>query len=142
MKSSKELGFGLIDLRGESHVIAPGRYRAQISDVRLVKNPGGDTLWLFISLDVCDSDGVVLGHVEDRFITIAARDGSPHIGRVREGLKRLALYANACSVDLNGCEPREIPVRLVGKDLLVAITRRGVGVQAENCVVGIMRSAA
>ena len=129
--------FGHIDLKGETHVVLPGLHHATVAEVRLVKNRDEDTLWLFVGLDIHDADGVVLGQVEDRFITIAARGGSPHMGRVRAGLKRLALYGAAAGADLNGCEPEEIGSHLVGKRILAVISRRGTGVQAENGVVSV-----
>lgn len=135
--NAETLGFGRIDLKGETHVVPPGLHHATIAEVRPVKNRDEDTLWLFVWLDVHDADGVVLGQVEDRFITIAARGGSPHMGRVRAGLKRLALYGAAAGADLNGCEPEEIGSHLVGKRILAVISRRGTGVQAENGVITV-----
>jgi hypothetical protein len=53
-------------------------------------------------------------------------------------LKKLALYGIACGVDLNGKEPDEIPGLLTGNSVKAVISRRGVGVQAENRVVAVL----
>lgn len=139
--SSAETSFGTIDLKAETHVLAPGRYTATVSEVRLVKNREGNTLWLFVALDVHDADGVVMGQVEDKFLTIAAREGSQYLGRVREGLKKLALYGAAAGVDLNDTEPEDIAGKLIGHRIVAVIGRYGAGVRAENRIAGIMRDA-
>ena len=85
-----DTGFGKISLKAETHVVAPGRHLCTISDVVLRMNRDQDTKWLFITLEVTNDDGEVLGQVEERFLTVAAKPTSPHAGRVREGLKRLS----------------------------------------------------
>ncbi len=130
--------FGKIDLTGETHTLPAGRYTATITDARVVKNRDEDALWLFITIDAHTDDGEALGQVEDKFITIASKEGSHAHSRLREGLKKLALYGIACGVDLNGKEPEEIPGLLTGNNLKAVISRRGVGVQAENRVVAVL----
>lgn len=134
-----DTGFGKLNLKAETHVVSPGRHLCTISDVILRKSREEDTLWLFITLEVHDGDGVVLGQVEEKFVTIAAKDGSPNASRVRQGLKRLALYADAVGVDLNDVEPDQIGGKLVGRRIQASISRYGVGVQAENRVVTVMK---
>lgn len=139
IKSCAGEGFGKINLKAETHVVPTGRHHCTISDVRLIRSREEDTLWLTIALDVHTENGEVLGQVEEKFITIAARDGSRHQMRVREGLKRLALYADAVGVDLNDAEPDQIGGKLVGRRILAVISRYGVGVQAENRVVTVLK---
>ncbi len=136
-----DVGFGRINLKAENHVVPAGEYKASIAHVRLFMNRDRDTQWLFIILDLYDADGVVKGQVEDKFITIGAIEGSPNEGRVREGLKRLALYGNAAAVDLNDVEASDISGMLVGKRIRAVIGRRGVGVQAENSIVAVKKDA-
>jgi len=142
MTKETDTGFGKLNLKAENHVVAPGRHLATISDAVTRKNRDGDTLWLFVTLEVHDEDGVLLGQVEEKFLTIAAKEGSPHAGRVREGLKRLALYGNAICVDLNDIDPADIPGKLIGHRIRAVIGRRGVGVQAENSISAVMKADA
>jgi hypothetical protein len=141
-KPEADTGFGKLNLKAENHVVPPGRHLATISDVMLRKSREEDTLWLFITLEVYDENGVLLGQVEEKFLTIAANEGSPHSGRVREGLKRLALYGIATGVDLDDIETDDIPGKLVGHRIRAVIGRRGVGVQAENSISTVMKADA
>lgn len=138
-KHHHETGFGRLNLKAENHVVASGRHPASIADFRVAKNRAEDTMWAFIVLDVHDADGVVMGQVEERFVTIAAKEGSAHLGRIREGLKRLALYGRACGVDLDGVDPEEIAGVLVGRRVTAVISRYGQGVQAENRIVSVLK---
>ena len=135
-----DTGFGKLNLKAENHVVAPGRYLATISHVRLLENRDGDTLWLTIMLELHSENGEALGQVEDRFLTIAARPTSPNLGRVREGLKRLALYGIAADADLDNLEPTDIGGKLVGQRIRVVISRRGTGVQAENGISAVLKA--
>ena len=141
-KSEADTGFGKLNLKAETHVVAPGRHLCTISDVRLIRNRDEDTLWLTITIEVHSEDGEVLGQVEERFMTIAAKPSSPNMGRVREGLKRLALYGLATGVELDDIEPEEIPGKLVGHRIRAVISRRGTGVQAENGISTVMKADA
>ena len=137
-----DTGFGKISLKAETHVVAPGRHLCTISDVVLRMNRDQDTKWLFITLEVTNDDGEVLGQVEERFLTVAAKPTSPHAGRVREGLKRLALYGLATGTELDEIEPEEILGKLVGHRVRAVIGRRGTGVQAENSISAVMKADA
>lgn len=137
-----DTGFGKISLKAETHVVAPGRHLCTISDVVLRMNRDQDTKWLFITLEVTNDDGEVLGQVEERFLTVAAKPTSPHAGRVREGLKRLALYGLATGAELDEIEPEEIPDKLVGHRVRAVIGRRGTGVQAENSISTVLKAVA
>lgn len=139
-KPEADTGFGKLNLKAETHVVPPGRHLCTISDVRLIQNRDEDTLWLTITLEVTNDDGEVLGQVEDPFITIAAKACSPWVGRVREGLKRLALYGIATGADLDDIEPEEIPGKLVGHRIRAVISRRGTGVQAENGISTVIKA--
>ena len=81
--------------------------------------------------------GEMLGSVEDRFITVGAKEGSKSYSRLREGLLRLALYGNTVGVDFNGKTPEELPEKLVAAALTATISRRGTGIHAENRIVSI-----
>lgn len=131
-------GFAKIDLSGEAHALAAGRYDATISEARVIKSRDEQALWLMVTLDTHNEDGELLGQVEDNFITIGARGGSPAEARLREGLKRLATYGIACAVDFNGKEPNDIPSLLIGQRVKAVVSRRGNGVQAENRVVTVL----
>ena len=135
-----DAGFGKLNLKAENHVVAPGRYLASISHVRLLENRDGDTLWLTITLELHSEHGEERGQVEDRFLTIAAKPNSPNLGRVREGLKRLALYGIAANADLDDVEPTDIGGKLVGQRIRVVISRRGSGVQAENGISAVLKA--
>lgn len=141
-KPETDTGFGKISLKAETHVVAPGRHLCTIGDVVLRKSRDEDTLWLFITLEVTNDDGEVLGQVEERFLTIAAKPTSPHAGRVREGLKRLALYGIAAGVELDDIEPEEIGGKLVGHRIRAVISRRSTGVQAENGISTVLKADA
>ena len=99
-------------------------------------------MWLFVTLDLHTEDGELLGGVEDRFITLAARPGSPSFGRVREGLKRLAIYGEALDLDFNGRDAKEVPALLAGQQLVAVVSRRGNGVQAENRITTVLKGGA
>ncbi|MEI7601532.1 MAG: hypothetical protein WCJ41_19725 [Aestuariivirga sp.] len=142
MTKETDTGFGKLNLKAETHVVAPGRHLCTISDVRLIWNRDKDTLWLTITIEVHSEDGEVLGQVEERFLTVAAKPTSPHAGRVREGLKRLALYGNAIGVDLNDIDHDDILGKLVGHRIRAVIGRRGVGVQAENSISAVLKADA
>lgn len=133
--------FDNINLKSETYVLPAGRYKARIANVRLLESRNADTLWLFITLDIHDVDGVVMIQVEDPFITIAAREGSPQIARVREGLKRLALYSAATAVEFHDVEPEDIGGMLIGQPLTAVISCYGTGVAAKNRVTTVVRSA-
>jgi hypothetical protein len=131
-----------IDLRCETHTVPDGRYPATISEARVRTNRDDDTKWLFLTLDVHTADGEPLGSVEDRFITLAAKPSSPSLGRVREGLKRLAIYGEALDIDFNGKGAEEVPDFLEGRQVVVVVSRRGSGVQSENRITTVLKGGA
>ncbi len=127
-----------IDLTSDAHTVAPGRYAATISNARVITNRDNDTKWLFLSLEAHDPQtGEILGEVEDRFITIGAAESSKSHSRLREGLLRLAIYGKAIGADFNGKTPEELPALLVGETLTATVSRKGVGIHAENRIVSI-----
>ncbi len=139
MNDTNEAGFGRIDLSTEAATIAPGTYLATVSEARVIKNQAGDTLWLFISVETYNGDGELLGQVEDKFITIGSKLAD-NKARVIEGLKKLAVYAQAIGVDVNGAGLDEVPGLLVGGKLKATVSRRGVGIHAENRIVRVSKA--
>jgi hypothetical protein len=123
-----------INLKLEVATIPPGTYNCVVADARTVEPSTGDAIWLFIILAAISSDGEVLGQVEDRFITLAAAPGSPNETRLAEGLRRLALYGAATGLSFDELTPYEIPEMLLGKRVRASISRKGVGIMAENKV--------
>lgn len=139
MTDRTETDFGRIDLSTEAATIAPGTYMATVSDSRVIKNQAGDTLWLFIALETYTESGELLGQVEGKFITIGSkvRDNK---ARVVEGLKKLAIYAQALGIDVNGAAPDELPGLLVGGKLKATVSRRGTGIHAENRIARVSKA--
>lgn len=128
-----------VNLKFEVATIPPGTHNCVVAEARTVEPSSGDAIWLFIALEAISPDGEVLGQVEDRFITLAAAPGSPKETRLAEGLRRLALYGAATGLSFDGLTPYEIPEMLLGKRVRASISRKGVGVMAENKVGAISK---
>lgn len=132
MNNGNDRTWARVNLKLEVATIPPGQYICLIADARIVEASERDAIWLFLSLEPHSEDGEVLGQLEDKFITLAAAPGSKHESRVREGLRRLAIYGAATGLDFEGKEPREIPEMLIGAKVKASVSRRGTGVHAEN----------
>lgn len=141
-QTQHDAGFEPINLNDDSFAVPPGRYAATISDARVITNSTGDTRWLFVDIELHNEDGVFFASVEDKFVTIGAKPTSPHHSRLREGLKKLAIYGEAVGVDFNGVTHLEVPGMLVGRRVVALVGRRGTGVQSENRVVSVVWVAA
>ena len=132
-QAAKAADWTKIDLNMEVPSVPPGTHVATISDVNTRKND--DTLWLFVTLEPNDADGVVLGSVEDPFITIAARPGTDGVKRMQEGLARLAMYLEAVGGNTDSeINPEALEEILLGKKVKAAIRRKGTGVQVKNTI--------
>lgn len=140
MTSDNNPVWARVNLKLEVATIPPGTYNCVVADARTVEPSSSDAIWLFIVLEAISPDGEVLGQVEDRFITLAAAPGSPKETRLAEGLRRLALYGAATGLSFDELTPNKIPEMLLGKRVRASISRRGVGVMAENRV-GVISKA-
>jgi hypothetical protein len=81
--------WGALSMDMSIYTIPSGVYDAEIVEAKVQQNADGDTLWAFITIEMQDLETGELTSIEDPFMTIAAKDGSPKRTQVPEGLRRL-----------------------------------------------------
>ena len=126
--------WGALSLDMSTYTLPSGVYDAEIIDAKVQQNADADTLWAFITIEMANADTGELTSVEDPFMTIAAKEGSPKRTQVLEGLRRFAMYCNAAGVKADGRSPFDVVDDLVGRSLRATIARTGKDLRLRNRV--------
>jgi hypothetical protein len=137
MNSSQENmkdDWGALSLNMNTYTLPSGVYEAKIIDAKVQQNADADTLWAFITIEMANAETGELTSVEEPFITIAAKDGSPKRAQVPEGLRRFAMYCNAAGVEADGRSPFDVVNDLVGRSVRATIARTGKDLKLRNRV--------
>ena len=126
--------WGALSLDMSTYTLASGVYEAEIIDAKVQQNADADTLWAFITIEMANNDTGELTSVEDPFMTIAAKEGSPKRAQIPEGLRRFAMYCNAVGVEADGRSPFDVVNDLVGRNVRATIVRTGKDLRLRNRV--------
>ena len=126
--------WGPLNLDMSTYTLPSGVYEAEIIDAKVQQNADADTLWAFITIEMANAETGELTSVEEPFMTIDAKKGSPKRTQVSEGLRRFAMYCDAVGVEADGRSPFDVVNDLVGRSVRATIARTGKNLRLRNRV--------